>query len=212
MQLAKNLFLFRDKTLSRKLEEIVLADYARADLQQEGADGAVPERDRVRARHLRDQQGGAALLRAKAAELNLAESSVSLVPSSFAAPVLEARGEASTLGGMDETSPSAHGDRSEERPDQPRGARRWTRRRGHLPRSQGPAPSPASPWLERTSSRPRKRESGSRLEPRSFGYSCYFFRARSPAKKVRRRSEHSSARTPLVSEKRWFRRASWPIW
>jgi hypothetical protein len=28
MQLAKNLFLFRDKTLSRKLEEIVLADYA----------------------------------------------------------------------------------------------------------------------------------------------------------------------------------------
>ncbi len=28
MQLAKNLFLFRDKTLSRKLEEIILADYA----------------------------------------------------------------------------------------------------------------------------------------------------------------------------------------
>jgi membrane peptidoglycan carboxypeptidase len=27
MQLAKNLFLFRDKTLSRKLEEIILADY-----------------------------------------------------------------------------------------------------------------------------------------------------------------------------------------
>ena len=34
MQLAKNLFLSRDKTLSRKLEEVILADYLEAVIYQ----------------------------------------------------------------------------------------------------------------------------------------------------------------------------------
>ena len=63
MQLAKNLFLARDKTLARKLQEVVLTDYLEQTFSKDELMELYLQRHRVRPRRVRRHGRGGVLLR-----------------------------------------------------------------------------------------------------------------------------------------------------
>ena len=124
MQLAKNLFLSREKTLSRKIEEVILTDYLEQAFRKDDMMELYLNVIEFGPDVYGVTQAAEYYFGRKPEELERRRVLLPRVDHAVAHPLRKAARQGTGLRGMDAAPPDAHGDRCEEREDLARRARR----------------------------------------------------------------------------------------